>query len=223
MDSKPHDILTKISLAELRAWQRRFHEFTTPAKFSATVERLGEILGDHVVDSSRAQFWRDAFNAAAFSSRLGASSVRLLAPSKTSNGEIAPDFEIRVAGRSHRYEIVEALLPERNRGTEFRQDRVEGPITRPDRIPSTMSVADILSQTAARKKGKNYENAKGLVIVTNFWLPRTERNRRRAFLVGTRGIKDKFPQIWAMTPNLVLIWSDGVPMPRATDLREAYF
>lgn len=218
MSSGIHDIRTKISEQELARWKAEFLEAHTPITLAERVRQFGDIVGDHSVDSSRADFWRSAYIASKFGILRKSNRVQMLEPEKDANGKIAPDFQIEVDGKWARYELVEALPVGRRRSDEFRQDRETGSVkARSDHVPTKAELTAILSNAAAIKatKSVNYADCGGLVIMLSTWALLDDQSKEDAFTVGTEQAGKAFGEVWVINDAVAhLVWFDGHPAYR---------
>ena len=213
-----HDIRTKMSKPELAQWRAEFQTVKTPITLAKRVQKFGGIVGDHAVDSSRADFWRDAYLASTFAILRKASRVQMLEPKKDTDGKIAPDFQVEIDGAWARYELVEALPAGRRRSDEFREDReAVGVEARADHVPSKAELTEILSKAAAIKvlKSANYADCHGLVITLSTWALLGDEAKEEAFTTGTEEAGKAFGEVWVINqPVAHLVWSGGNPAYR---------
>lgn len=114
----------RLTKAEMMAARRWLEAWRTPTEALSRVEAINEAMGaTDFFGQAGTTFLRDAWTAASFAAARSAPEVRLVA-------DTWPDAEIRwptVAGRAliERLEIVEADLPDRRRGDEYRQWEAE--------------------------------------------------------------------------------------------------
>ena len=215
MSRSIHDIRSKISEREIARWKAEFQQIQAPVALAELVQRFEDIVGDHAVDSPRADFWRDAYLALTFSRLRKASSVQMLEPKRDESGKIAPDFQIKVDGIWARYELVEALPLGRHRSDEFREDREVGGKARVDHVPSKEELTAILSRVAIIKasKASNYADCRGLVIMLSTWALLSNEERKDAFTAGTEEAGKAFDEVWVIKqPVAHLVWSGGSPI-----------
>lgn len=160
--------LTKSELARHRAWLSDWH---TPADMAAYVSATNDAMGSpDFFRQGGVEFLRDAWLAAEFGRHRQSSSVRLV-PER----EQWPDFEARGGDVIERVECVEADIPGRRRGDEYRDaekrntsggpivvdDPVEDWIARADQVPTA------LSTVIATKIGKRYIGRASLLVNLN--------------------------------------------------------
>jgi hypothetical protein len=177
------------------------------------VQQFSDIVGDHAVDSPRAGFWRDAYNASTFGILRKAIRIQMLSPERDINGKIAPDFQIEMDGVWVRYELVEALPIERRRSDEFREDReAGGGEPRLDHVPNKMELTEILLKAATKKalKSDDYADCSGLVVMLSTWMLLEDNERNEAFTRGTEEAGKAFGEVWIIKqPDAHLVWSGG--------------
>lgn len=195
-----HSIFNKISQNALTEWKTEFHQNADPMHLASRVSDLRIILGDHAIDTPQAEFWRTVYTASRFAIHRKAKSVRLLEPNKTAAGLVPPDCEMELAGGAARYEIVEALQPDRRRGDEYREDREHGPKARTDEIPTPEQLREILSSVCKikAKKAAGYERVTGLIVVLNVWSLMEEDRQRRIWTEGTLQAAKAFGEVWVL-------------------------
>jgi hypothetical protein len=159
---------TNPELAQHRAW---LSEWRTPADMTTYVANVNDTMGStDFFRQGGVEFLRDAWLAAEFGRHRQSSSVRLV-PER----EQWPDFETRGGGVIERVECVEADIPGRRRGDEYREaeeraasgalavahDPIEDWIARADQVPAA------LSAVIATKIGKNYASRVSLLVYLN--------------------------------------------------------
>lgn len=110
------------------------------------------------------EFVREAWVSGKFGIARQASAIRLV------EGEW-PDLELKVDGKIEAFELVEADLPQRRRGQEYKQRAAQGgdaqhyPI---EEWQAAAAQAPSAVRTAANKKaGKKYDGKAGLLIYLN--------------------------------------------------------
>ena len=210
-----HDIRTKMSKLELAQWRAEFQTVQTPITLAKRVQQFGDIVGDHAVDSSRADFWRNAYLGSKFAILRKARLVQMLEPKKDADGKIAPDFQVEIDGAWARYELVEALPVGRRRSDEFREDReAGGGEPRADHVPSKAELTSILSKAASIKvlKSANYADCRGLVIMLSTWALLDDEAKEEALTMGTEEAGKAFGEVWVIIQLVAhLVWSRGNP------------
>lgn len=187
---------------EVAALNAACFEWGTPGELRARAESLSERLGDLAM-LSPGKVFREAFVAARFAERRGASRVRLLREQPPLN---MPDFELLVSGDVFRFETTEADIPGRKRQDEYRQPRKAEPMLFTD--------LDVMVQQmralAAKKASKAYEGCQGLVIYVNPPAFSFEPQMRWESLVrGGEPAAAAFPEVWAMRGTGSLLWLNG--------------
>jgi hypothetical protein len=105
--------LTKAAITGHRSWLSSWH---SPDEVAAYVEAVGDAVGPaNFLSQPGTQFLRDAWAAAQFGRHQCSDQVRLVP-----EAEQWPDFEVRANGWAEKFECVEADLPGRRRGDEYR-------------------------------------------------------------------------------------------------------
>lgn len=140
-------------------------EWQRPEQMYARAEGLRLELGPMALRRSGKRF-REAYAASRFARFRGADEIRLLAER---GQEVTPDFEMRIGGVAHRFEITEADRPGRRRGAED-----HSPITRlvpvqDDEWVEPDKYQTVVSCRAHAKAAKRYDSCQGLVIWSNAW------------------------------------------------------
>lgn len=212
MEEKTHDIRGKVAEIELAVWRKALLGPHSPSTLAERVEAFASVAGDHVVDSSRTQFWRDAWIASVFALHRKAHLVQMLEPIKTKSGTVPPDFQIKIDDVWLRYESVEAMPKGRMRSAEFREDRQLGAKERDDHISDCDELSDILLEAISKKakKSATYDECKGLVVLLNTCVLMDSEDRRRAFVEGTSSAGKAFDEVWIVKPPIAhQIWSCG--------------
>jgi hypothetical protein len=192
--------LAKVELAHHRAW---LSEWRTPDDMAAYVSNVNRAMG--AADFFRQggiEFLRDAWVAAEFGQHCRSSSVRLV-PER----DQWPDFEARAADVIERIECVEADIPGRRRGDEYRRidertakgevnvenDPVEDWIARADQVPAA------LSAVIATKIEKRYAGGASLLVYLNigeFGIRQTEIEAAMALTVAVA--LPHFQRVWVL-------------------------
>jgi len=146
------------------------------------------------------EFLRDAWAAGEFGALRGAGDVRLVA-------DEWPDFELRLNGTLERFELVEADLPGRRRGEEYREaevraasggvgvenDPVEAWIERAERVPEALRAA------IKKKIGKHYATRSSLLIYLNIGeFGIRQQEIEASFPPSTELARDEFQAIWIL-------------------------
>jgi hypothetical protein len=160
--------LVKTERAHHRA---KLSDWRTPADMAACVSAVNDAMGSaDFFRQGGVEFLRDAWLAAEFGRHRQSSFVRLV-PER----EQWPDFETRAGDVIERVECVEADVPGRRRGDEYRHaaeraangqphiehDPVEDWIARADQAPAALSAA------VATKMGKQYAGSASLLVSLN--------------------------------------------------------
>ena len=216
--------LTPTEIQKHRGW---LSEWRRPARMSAYVDEVINALGSaDLFTQGGLEFVRDAWNAAKFARGRQAEKVRLVA-------DKWPDFEIAIDGVTERFEAIEADLPNRRRGDEYREaaanaargeslvrdDPVEDWIARAELVPT------VLADACRRKLSKNYSGWVGLVIYLNIGEYGIRQKEIQAvFPTATREAGQSFASVWVLWKDRVyLVWEKGkdVFTPTPSQLRRA--
>ena len=160
--------LTKAECTQHRAW---LSEWRVPAVMAAYVADVIDAMGSAAFfRQGGVEFLRDAWLAAEFGQHRRSSFIRLVPAC-----EQWPDFETRNDEVIERVECVEADLPGRRRGDEYRvaeesevngkhaleHDPLEDWIARADQVPAA------LAAVAIKKTQKSYTGCASLLVYLN--------------------------------------------------------
>ena len=156
----------RVPPQELRRFEEALSRWQSPAEFilltKQTIDKLGSV---QFFNDGRLPFARDAWVAARIASATTADKVRLC-PDQW------PDYEERSAATGTvQYEITEADLPGRHRGSEYRKAEQEGFPLEHDPVENWVARANqapqALSEAARLKAGRGYPPTSRLVIYLN--------------------------------------------------------
>ena len=160
--------LTKAEVASHRSWLSNWRSADEMATYVGTVN---DAMGSaDFFSQAGTEFLRDAWAAAKFADHQTCDQVRLVPEI-----ERWPDFEVRVNGRTEQFECVEADLPGRRRGDEYREaerrtatgestiihDPVENWHLRAEQVLPAVGTA------VSRKLAKNYARGASLLVSLN--------------------------------------------------------
>lgn len=155
--------LTREELELHRAW---LSDWRSPAEAARYVSEVNNSMGStDFFGQSGAEFLRDAWLASKFGQLRGCGAVRLVPAA-----DRWPDFEARRLGEVERVECVEADLPGRRRGDEYR--RAEGcPTVENDPVDEWIARASAtptaLANAISRKLAKKYPPGASLLVYLN--------------------------------------------------------
>lgn len=202
----------RLSKPERELWRERLSRRVTPTEMLAMVHELHDQLGLHAMTQAGVEFFRDAFVAGHFASSRGADTVRLWPDTR-------PDFELITGNTSTLFEVVEADLPGRNRGAEYREailleeqeretwehDPAEAVADRARKAPA------MLREASRRKAAGGYDPAWCLVVYLNLsdygWHTREVEDCMRP---STRPASLAFKEVWVLWKRQTyLTWSNG--------------
>lgn len=180
--------------SELCVWQ-------SPDKMKRHAEDLRDELGSvNFFNQAGLEFIRDAWSAGAFGIARGISEVRLIEGAW-------PDFEIRNEGSLEEFELVEADLPERRRGDEYKESAARSIPGEPliEEYPVEQWIADAeqapfaIKRAAVKKAKKCYSKGAHLLIYLNiseFGIRQSEIEK--SFSEATAPAKDAFQSVWIL-------------------------
>lgn len=207
-----------LSAAAVVAWRHLLAQPMPPSHLAEYAKCLIRVMGDAFITSPGSTWARESHLGARFSKALGALSVWL---------QDQPDLMlVGVDGVLRRYELTEALEPNRRRNQEYREDRdrlAEGKSAASSYMPDNVySTRAALRKAAATKAGKaeNYgDEPTGLVIYLNTDLHSFSEcvSLLEASLHDeTASAAQCFCEIWVLwCGRLYLVWRDGRPEPLA--------
>jgi hypothetical protein len=177
-------------------------EWQSPAAMSAAVEQIMDRLGGKdLFNQSGLEFLRNGWVAGRYGSKRGAESVRLVAAER-------PDFELRTgAGAVELFEVVEAGIPGRKRGLEYRDAAcqhmpVEQWATNQDALEAIRAMAVLKAENAQKlaAAGAPYPPGTALLIYLNL---RPEFGAQQqaieaVFDAAVQPAKTSFSAIWIL-------------------------
>lgn len=158
--------LSKVELAQHRAW---LSEWRAPAAMASYVSEINRAMGSaDFFSQGGIAFLRDAWLAAEFGKHRESAAVQLIA-----DNDQWPDFRAETDGAIESIECVEADIPGRRRGDEYRSticgqtgaDIVDDPVE--DWIARANSIPSALSAAIDKKIGKQYTGSAGLLVHLN--------------------------------------------------------
>jgi hypothetical protein len=204
----------KLTRAERKRWEERFARWHTPAEMKSAVDELhSRVNSDVLFNQAGLNFAFEAWIAAKFATARGVAAVRLIA-------DQWPDIEVRDdAGRVERFEVVEADLPGRKRGDEYKEAAEQwrkgestaklAPELWADR---SALVAQALRDRTSEKVGKQYSDRSGLLIMLNFGAEFGQALDSIAAILhsSTATAKDAFEEVWLLwRDDAYLLWRRG--------------
>lgn len=192
--------------AHLSKWQ-------TPSDMEAYYDEVNAYIGScDLFNQAGVDFLTEACAAARFARFCGAQAVRLV-------DDVWPDFEIEIDGSVEQFELIEADLPGRRRGEEYREgigeveDIEEGWSADVERVPK------ILRSAVERKVAKHYSDRRNLLVYLNVWFPLSgdgddplKRRIEECFVSASEPAKNAFEQVWILWERACYrVWSGGTP------------
>lgn len=189
--------MTRLTKAEVEAGSIWAHSWRSAVEMLAHAEDLMVKLGpaDHLNQPGLA-FVREAWAAAVFGQQRGAGAVRLVADNW-------PDLELRFGNVVEAYEFVEADLPGRERGREYREAAAKGYPVEDWPVKEWVEAARIAPmalRTAAEKKAaKGYPATAGLLIYLNineFGI--RQREVEASFAEAVQPAEGRFTSVWVL-------------------------
>lgn len=202
-----------LTNTERDQWLTFLHAWLPPKNFREALDRLEAAQGDHLLTDPRAGFYRDAFCAELFATRVGADLVRLVAGER-------PDFQVSVAGSELAFEVTEADTPGRKRGKEVQEQRRRRVPGQPfvEDFPYedwlTPEQADVALRAAVEKKNREvYDPSWGLVILLNPIEFGAHQQAIGDLMVGaTAAVRNRFASVWVLWKGVGYnTWQDGQP------------
>ncbi len=202
--------MARLTQDQIKAHLEWLSDWRTPDGVSTYVGDINEWMGsEDFFNQPGATFLRDAWSGAAFAKARGIEEVRLIR-------DEWPDVELRSAFGVERVECVEADLPGRQRGREYREASMS---TRPFGLLVEMDqdgqaeeersqVRPALQAAAIKKAEKSYPPGVSLLIVLNIY----SRNWGRPdcpdpliaeFGEWTRAAAGKFDKVWVLWEGVV--------------------
>lgn len=210
---------------ELFDWQE-------PDEFYETVQRLTPLDSADSLTSPRNQIFLDAWIAAEFAKRASSELVCLIK-------DDWPDFQVSKEGLVRTFESVEADMPGRRRGDEYKgwkksnyrpeHDKIENWRARRDAIPQA------LDTVVQKKIEKNYDSSSlqsvGLVIYLNLGTYGEWRGDIEIEIFEkTRPAASVFQDVWVLWDNRLyrtwpepLILTEQEPPPRDPEVERWLF
>lgn len=153
--------MRRLTRSEIEHHWNAVTRWQTPADLLSYVQAIGDHMGSSdLFNQAGIEFYRDGWTAAKVGIAMKARAVRLIQGG-------ADDCEIDFGDRKECWQIVEADLPGRERGTEYRgpasveDDPVEDWQARADQVPEALRLA------IHRKVSKKYAGRPWLLIHLN--------------------------------------------------------
>ena len=210
LDQPRNSFLPYMSVETLDDHFKWMSQWRSPREMNEYVDELMAAAGSKALfNKPGTTFILEAWIAGHFANVVGATTVRLI-------DDQWPDLEVRLNDNLIRFEAIEADVPGRKRGDEYRQppkmveDPVEDWIARAEAVPGAL-------QTAVRKKqAKLYSKHENLLIYLNI---REYGIRHReiisAFPDATKDARDIFKSVWILWKEQAFeVWRDGEPSQR---------
>jgi hypothetical protein len=202
-----HSHMTRLTLQEIEKHRAWLSDWRVPLEMEDYVGRVNDYMGsEDFFSQPGVTFLRDAWSAAKFSECRKADAVRLIKAEW-------PDFEARIEGVVRQYECVEADLPGRRRGDEYRDsdpprmklDPVEDWIKRAEQIPAA------LKNAIEKKIRKRYSGRASLLIYLNIGeFGVRQKEIEASFLEMAAPATTHFESVW-------ILWKDRVYGPWKRD------
>ena len=195
--------MPKLTKAELKRHREWLSEWRSPTEMAAYVEAVNDKMGSpDFFRQGGVEFLREAWLAAQFGQHRESLSVRLVP-----EAERWPDFEARTADATERVECVEADVPGRRRGNEYREteERIANgqPILEhypeEDWIARADLVPEALERVIAAKVRKCYAGRASLLVYLNigeFGIRQAEIEAAMAPAVAPA--LPYFPHVWIL-------------------------
>jgi hypothetical protein len=203
----------KLTRAERKRWEERFARWHTPAEMKSAVDELhSRVNSDVLFNQAGLNFAFEAWIAAKFATARGVAAVRLIA-------DQWPDIEIRnAAGNVERFEAVEADVPGRERGKEYKETaekRKRGESTwrhAPEDMQDRSALVELALRAAAKKKvQKRYGGRCSLIIMLNFGAEYGDGAEAiGAILHSATEAASSFEEVWLLwRQDAYLLWRNG--------------
>ena len=205
LDQPENSFLPYMSVETLDSHFKWMSQWRSPGDMNEYVDELmGSVGSETLFNKPGTTFILEAWIAGHFANVVGAQTVRLI-------DDQWPDLEVRLDDNLIRFEAIEADVPGRKRGDEYRlspqmmEDPVEDWITRAEAVPGAL-------QTAVRKKqAKLYSKHENLLIYLNIGeYGIRHREIIAAFPDATKDAKDIFESVWILWKQQAFeVWRDG--------------
>ena len=210
LDQPRNSFLPYMSVETLDDHFKWMSQWRSPREMNEYVDELMAAAGSKALfNKPGTTFILEAWIAGHFANVVGATTVRLI-------DDQWPDLEVRLNDNLIRFEAIEADVPGRKRGDEYRQppkmveDPVEDWIARAEAVPGAL-------QTAVRKKqAKLYSKHENLLIYLNIGeYGIRHREIISAFPDATKDARDIFKSVWILWKEQAFeVWRDGEPSQR---------
>ena len=168
-------------------------------------DEIADRFDDQVVTKPEFKFWREAANASAFASLIGARLVRL------HDGE-RPDFAVNRDGLWEQFELTEALQPGRRRGDEYKAPDHNSSKFDPynDWVRRRQAIPEALKASIHRKTSRIYQDGCNLLIYLNLgtyghWREDIEADIQRECAPALK----QFKQVWVLWDGSAIEVSSG--------------
>lgn len=210
LDQPQNSFLPYMSVETLDSHHRWVCHWRSPTELNQYVDELMNSVGSKALfNKSGTTFILEAWIAGYFAEIVGAQTVRLI-------DDHWPDMEVQLDGDLIRFEAVEADVPNRRRGDEYKQapqmmeDPVEDWIARAEAVPGALQVA------VEKKRAKHYSKRESLLIYLNIGEYGIRHHEIIAGFPGaTKGAKDIFKSVWILWKQQAFeVWHDGKPSQR---------
>ena len=205
LDQPNNSFLPYMSVETLASHFNWMTQWRTPGEMNEYVDELMNSAGSKTLfNKAGTTFILEAWIAGHFAEVVGANTVRLI-------DDQWPDLEVELDDQLIRFEAIEADLPDRRRGDEYKlapqtsEDPVEDWIARAEAVPGAL-------QTAVRKKqAKHYGKHENLLIYLNISEYGIRHNEIiAAFPDATRDAREIFKSVWILWGEQAFeVWRNG--------------
>ena len=201
-----------LTFVEAKEYRQRLSNWMSVAAFGSIVEEIAGLTGFHGVAQRSAQFWREAYVAAACAKATKAQLVRL--------GADPPDFELKSSGSTLACEITDVIQTGRQRSAEFNAAihdwtfDIRRPVTDVEMGFELTDVGVALRGAVQRKTLKTYPKGYILVLNVAHMLFRSDiwEMRHELVLIAREGTC-YFGQVWVLfSSTLLTVTQDGWSM-----------
>jgi len=205
LDQPNNSFLPYMSIETLANHFSWMTQWRAPGEMNEYVDELMNSVGSKTLfNKAGTTFILEAWIAGHFAEVVGAKTVRLI-------DDQWPDLEVELDDQLIRFEAIEADMPDRRRGDEYKlaprmyEDPVENWVARAEAVPGAL-------QTAVRKKrAKHYSKHENLLIYLNIGeFGIRHREIIAAFPDATKDARDIFKSVWILWKEQAFeVWRDG--------------
>lgn len=203
----------KLTRSERKEWEARLSRWHSPAEMKEAVHELhDQLAGEVLFNQAGLNFALEGWIAVEFAHARGDTSVRLV-------NDVWPDIETRNADGVHRFEVVEADVPGRRRGQQYKEDaeKIRRGVSTVRHAPEDLEdrstlIAKALRDRTTDKVNKRYDGRCNLLILLNFGSEYGQGLDKVAAILhpSTAAARTAFEEVWLLwRRDAYLLWRHG--------------